>query len=150
MRQLLSDIEKLGCGCHTRAPKPISVSCVCRGAEARRIDSHAASEGDSAFANRAAKRRGCDRSGEPEGQAVNVFLANMYSPHNDPHLTSAHLHISVCVCVWYWELVIEKPKENSQPLLGCDQTAKNSQPASAPRSVRAGIDGNFATSQVCQ
>ena len=32
---LLSDIEKLGCGCHTRAPKPISVSCVCRGAEAR-------------------------------------------------------------------------------------------------------------------
>ena len=48
MRQLLSDIEKLGCschtrapkpkigcGCHTRAPKPISVSCVCRGAEAR-------------------------------------------------------------------------------------------------------------------
>ena len=34
MRQLLSDIEKLGCGCHTRAPKPISVSCVCRGAEA--------------------------------------------------------------------------------------------------------------------
>ena len=24
-----------GCGCHTRAPKPISVSCVCRGAEAR-------------------------------------------------------------------------------------------------------------------
>ena len=28
MRQLLSDIEKLGCGCHTRAPKPISVSCV--------------------------------------------------------------------------------------------------------------------------
>ena len=23
------------CGCHTRAPKPISVSCVCRGAEAR-------------------------------------------------------------------------------------------------------------------
>ena len=22
MRQLLSDIEKLGCGCHTRAPKP--------------------------------------------------------------------------------------------------------------------------------
>ena len=34
-RQLLSDIEKLGCGCHTRAPKPISVSCVCRGAEAR-------------------------------------------------------------------------------------------------------------------
>ena len=37
MRQLLSDIEKLGCGCHTRAPKPISVSCVCRGAEARRL-----------------------------------------------------------------------------------------------------------------
>ena len=37
MRQLLSDIEKLGCGCHTRAPKPISVSCVCRGAEARTI-----------------------------------------------------------------------------------------------------------------
>ena len=36
MRQLLSDIEKLGCGCHTRAPKPISVSCVCRGAEARK------------------------------------------------------------------------------------------------------------------
>ena len=35
MKQLLSDIEKLGCGCHTRAPKPISVSCVCRGAEAR-------------------------------------------------------------------------------------------------------------------
>ena len=35
MRQLLSDIEKLGCGCHTRAPKPSSVSCVCRGAEAR-------------------------------------------------------------------------------------------------------------------
>ena len=35
MRQLLSDIEKLGCGCHTRAPNPISVSCVCRGAEAR-------------------------------------------------------------------------------------------------------------------
>ena len=35
MRQLLSDIEKLGCGCHTRAPKPISVSCVCRGAKAR-------------------------------------------------------------------------------------------------------------------
>ena len=35
-RQLLSDIEKLGCGCHTRAPKPISVSCVCRGAEARK------------------------------------------------------------------------------------------------------------------
>ena len=34
LRQLLSDIEKLGCGCHTRAPKPISVSCVCRGAEA--------------------------------------------------------------------------------------------------------------------
>ena len=33
---LLSDIEKLGCGCHTRAPKPISVSCVCRGAEARK------------------------------------------------------------------------------------------------------------------
>ena len=32
---LLSDIEKLGCGCHTRAPKPISVSCVRRGAEAR-------------------------------------------------------------------------------------------------------------------
>ena len=24
-----------GCGCHTRAPKPISVSCVCRGAVAR-------------------------------------------------------------------------------------------------------------------
>ena len=23
------------CGCHPRAPKPISVSCVCRGAEAR-------------------------------------------------------------------------------------------------------------------
>ena len=37
MRQLLSDIEKLGCGCHTRAPKPISVSCVCRGAEARTV-----------------------------------------------------------------------------------------------------------------
>ena len=37
MRQLLSDIEKLGCGCHTRAPKPISVSCVCRGAEARNL-----------------------------------------------------------------------------------------------------------------
>ena len=35
-RQLLSDIEKLGCGCHPRAPKPISVSCVCRGAEARK------------------------------------------------------------------------------------------------------------------
>ena len=35
---LLSDIEKLGCGCHTRAPKPISVSCVCRGAEARMHD----------------------------------------------------------------------------------------------------------------
>ena len=35
MKQLLSDIEKLGCGCHTRAPKPISVSCVCWGAEAR-------------------------------------------------------------------------------------------------------------------
>ena len=35
MRQLLSDIDKLGCGCHTRAPKPISVSCVSRGAEAR-------------------------------------------------------------------------------------------------------------------
>ena len=34
-RQLLSDVEKLGCGCHTRAPKPISVSRVCRGAEAR-------------------------------------------------------------------------------------------------------------------
>ena len=26
---------QVGCGCHTRAPKPISVSCVCRGAEAR-------------------------------------------------------------------------------------------------------------------
>ena len=26
-----------GCGCHTRAPKPISVSCVCRGAEARTV-----------------------------------------------------------------------------------------------------------------
>ena len=25
----------VGCGCHTRAPKPISVSCACRGAEAR-------------------------------------------------------------------------------------------------------------------
>ena len=24
MRQLLSDIEKLGCGCHTRAPKPVA------------------------------------------------------------------------------------------------------------------------------
>ena len=35
MRQRLSDIEKLGCGCHTRALKPISVSCVCRGAEAK-------------------------------------------------------------------------------------------------------------------
>ena len=35
MSQLLSDIEKLGCGCHTRAPKPISVSCVCRGEESR-------------------------------------------------------------------------------------------------------------------
>ena len=35
MRQLLSDIEKLGCGCHTRAPKPISVSCVYRSAEVR-------------------------------------------------------------------------------------------------------------------
>ena len=34
-RQLLSDTEKLRCGCHTRAPKPTSVSCVCRGAEAR-------------------------------------------------------------------------------------------------------------------
>ena len=34
-RQLLSEIEKLGCGCHTRAPRPISVSCVCMGAEAR-------------------------------------------------------------------------------------------------------------------
>ena len=30
-----------GCGCHTRAPKPISVSCVCRGAEARNSPSHA-------------------------------------------------------------------------------------------------------------
>ena len=37
MRQLLSDIEKLGCGCHTKAPKPICVSCVCRGAEARTV-----------------------------------------------------------------------------------------------------------------
>ena len=27
----------VGCGCHTRAPKPISVSCVSRGAEARMI-----------------------------------------------------------------------------------------------------------------
>ena len=26
---------QVGCGCHSRAPKPISVSCVCRGAEAR-------------------------------------------------------------------------------------------------------------------
>ena len=26
---------QVGCDCHTRAPKPISVSCVCRGAEAR-------------------------------------------------------------------------------------------------------------------
>ena len=26
---------QVGCGCHTRAPKPISVSFVCRGAEAR-------------------------------------------------------------------------------------------------------------------
>ena len=26
MRQLLSDIEKLGCGCHTRAPKPLRLS----------------------------------------------------------------------------------------------------------------------------
>ena len=26
----------VACGCHTRAPKPISVSCVCRGAEVRR------------------------------------------------------------------------------------------------------------------
>ena len=34
-RQLLSDIEELGCGYHTRPPKPISVSCVCKGAEAR-------------------------------------------------------------------------------------------------------------------
>ena len=30
MRQLLSDIEKLGCGCHTRAPKP-SVAAVTPG-----------------------------------------------------------------------------------------------------------------------
>ena len=37
MRQLLSDIGKLGCGCHTRAPKPMSVTCVCRGAEARTV-----------------------------------------------------------------------------------------------------------------
>ena len=36
-RQLLSDNEKLGCGCHTRAPKPISVSRVCRGAEAKTL-----------------------------------------------------------------------------------------------------------------
>ena len=36
-RQLVSDIEKLGCGCHSRAPKPISVSCVCRGAEERTV-----------------------------------------------------------------------------------------------------------------
>ena len=35
MRQLLSDIEKLGCGCHTRAPKSISVSCVCVGVQRR-------------------------------------------------------------------------------------------------------------------
>ena len=47
MRQLLSDIEKLGCGCHTRASKPISVSCVwgCRGENrlyglARRVELH--------------------------------------------------------------------------------------------------------------
>ena len=35
MRQLLSDIEKLGCSCQTRAPKPIAVSCVCIGAQRR-------------------------------------------------------------------------------------------------------------------
>ena len=36
--QALTDAHhafQVGCGCHTRAPKPISVSCVCRGAEAR-------------------------------------------------------------------------------------------------------------------
>ena len=31
MRQLLSDIEKLGCSCHTRAPKPPSVAAVTPG-----------------------------------------------------------------------------------------------------------------------
>ena len=37
-RRLLLDVEKLSCGSHTRAPKPISVSCVCRGAEARTVN----------------------------------------------------------------------------------------------------------------
>ena len=33
-----STTPSVGCGCHTRAPKPISVSCVCRGADARNGD----------------------------------------------------------------------------------------------------------------
>ena len=32
---LRSSVAAVTPGCHTRAPKPISVSCVCRGAEAR-------------------------------------------------------------------------------------------------------------------
>ena len=40
MTQPLSDIERLGCGCHTRAPKPNSVSLCVQGAEARTIKFH--------------------------------------------------------------------------------------------------------------